>query len=378
MSSYRFNQQGGIERASFEVAKRLSPEAEVTLVATAVEPAPEPPLMWQRVKEPRGPSFLIPATFPTAATRSISAGEFDLLHNQGGCALRVQDVITAHSCHRAWWEMKFRNGEGLRALANPLHHVVLRVEKQNYRAGAFRRVIAVSNGVGREVSEHYGVPSELITVIPNAVEAERFQPADSGSRRRRIRDLHGFRDDDVVLLFVGKEFRRKGLAPLIDALPHLPGHVRALVVGGDDRTPFEARARDLGVANRVVFAGHSTAIEDYFQAADVFVFPTLYEAFALVTLEAASAGLPIVATRVNGTEDLIVDGENGMFIDRDGPSIARALRPLVEDPALRRRLGEGARRDAAGYTWDSVAQRTLEVYREVLSEKRGAVASGGR
>jgi UDP-glucose:(heptosyl)LPS alpha-1,3-glucosyltransferase len=266
--------------------------------------------------------------------------------------------------------MKMHNGETARALANPLHHTILRVERLNYRPGAFHRVIAVSHGVAREISEHYEVPRELITVIPNAVDAARFQPTNAAERRRRVRALHEFTSDDVVLLFVGKEFRRKGLAPLIDALPYLPPHVRALVVGGDDQAPFRAQAAELGVADRVVFAGHSPAVEDYFQAADIFVFPTLYEAFALVTLEAASAGLPLVTTRVNGTEDFIVDGKNGLFITRDGAAIARGLAPLVSQPQLRRRMGDQARKDAAGYTWDSVAARTLDVYERVHAEKQ--------
>lgn len=370
MSSFRFNNEGGIERASYEVAQRLASHVDLTLVATAVAPEPAPPLRWAKVPPSRLPGFLTPVTYSAAASRTIGADRFDILHNQGGCALRRQDVITAHSCHRAWWEMKFRQGEAARALLNPHHHAILRIEKSNYRSGAFQQVIAVSHGVGREVSEHYGVPPERITVIPNAVDAARFQPRDAARRRQEVRRRHGWDDDDVVLLFVGKEFRRKGLAPLIDALPHLPAAAKVLVVGGDDRTPFVSQAAALGVGDRLVFAGHSPQVEDYFQAGDVFVFPTLYEAFALVSLEAAAAGLPLATTKVNGTEDFVVEGSNGVFIERDGAAIARTLTPLVEDAALRRRLGEQARRDAAEYTWDAVAARTLEVYREVGERKR--------
>jgi UDP-glucose:(heptosyl)LPS alpha-1,3-glucosyltransferase len=372
MSSFRFNDEGGIERASYELARRLAGDIDLSLVATDVSPAPDAPLSWVPVPASRAPGFLTPVTYSAAATRALAGRPFDLLHNQGGCALRAQDVITAHSCHRAWWRMKFRNGEGARALANPHHHAILAVERANYRPGAFRRVIAVSRGVGREVVENYGVPAELVTVIPNAVDTARFQPADAADRRARIRARHGLTDDDVALLFVGKEFRRKGLAPLIDALPGLPAHAKALVVGGDDPEPFRARARAAGVADRVIFAGHSREVQDYFQAGDVFVFPTLYEAFALVSLEAAAAGLPLVATEVNGTEDFVRPGENGFFAEREGGSLARTLAPLVADRDLRRRLGAQARADAAEYTWERVASRTLEVYREVVAAKRRA------
>lgn len=374
MSSFRFNHEGGIERASSELADRLANRIDLTLVATDVTPRPQPPLRWHRVDAWTGPGFLTPLTYSSAATRAIRGADFDLTHNQGGCALREQDIITAHSCHRAWWEMKFRQGEAVRAIANPHHHAILHVESRNYRPGAFRRVIAVSNGVGREVSKHYGVPQELITVIPNAVDTARFQPVDADARRGRIRAQHGFDAQDVVLLFVGKEFRRKGLASLIDALPHLPRQARILAVGGDDQAPYRAQAAALGVADRVVFAGHSSGVEDYFQAGDVFVFPTLYEAFALVSLEAAAAGLPLVTTRVNGTEDFVVDGVNGFFADRDGRSLAEAIMPLVRDGAMRRSLGERARADVSTYTWESVAARTLEVYEQVWEQKRAEAA----
>ena len=374
MSSFRFNYQGGIERASYELARELARNAvDVTLVAAAVDPAAAPPIRWQPVDMPRVPGFMIPAVYSARATRALRRGpgeeSFDVLHNQGGSALRHQDVITAHSCHRAWWAMKFRQGETARALLNPHHHVVLHVERLNYRPGAYARVIAVSAGVGRELTEYYDVPPERIRVIPNAVDIARFQPDDAADRRIRVRRAHRIADDETVLLWVGKEFRRKGLEPLIRALPDLPHAARVLVVGGDDERPYRALADRLGVADRVTFAGHSPHVEDYFAAGDVFVFPTLYEAFALVTLEAAAAGLPLVTTKVNGTEDFVVDGRNGRFIERDPGSIAAAVTPLVEDPGLRRRMGDAARQGVAAYTWESVAARTLDVYREAAAER---------
>lgn len=369
MSSYRFNQEGGIERASYELANRLAADVDLTLVSTDVSPAPQPPLHWQHIAARAKPDFLTPVTYARAATRQLRGTAFDLMHNQGGCALMRQDVITAHSCHRAWWELKLRNREAVRAIANPRHHAVLHVERRNYAPQAYRHVIAVSKGVARELTRFYGVPPERISVIPNGVDTARFRPADAAGRRRRVRERHAIPPDVVVLLFVAKEFRRKGLAPLIDALPLLPENVCALIVGGDDSAPFRRQAARSGVGARVIFAGHTAAVEDYFQAGDVFVFPTLYEAFALVSLEAAAAGLPLVTSRVNGTEDFVVPGVNGFFTERDGTHLARVLAPLVGDAGLRMRLGERARRDASAYTWDAAASVTLEVYREVLRQK---------
>ncbi|MGH1561901.1 glycosyltransferase family 4 protein [Mumia sp. DW29H23] len=370
MSSFRFNLTGGIERSSYEVARGLVADGhDVTLVASDVTPSPVG-MHWQYVRAPIGPSWSVPVTYPRAASRALRPGDFDVVHNQGGCALLEQDVITAHSCHRAWWEMKRRNGEIARAYLNPLHHAVLWTEGRNYRPGAYRHVIAVSHGVGREVRDHYGVPEDRITVVPNGVDLDAFARSDSEEARARTRARYGFGSDDVAVLFVGKEFRRKGLAPLVAALPSLPPEARLLVVGGDDQVPYRRLAQEHGVGDRVVFVGHTDAVQDCFAAADVFALPTLYEAFALVSLEAAAAGLPLVTTKVNGTEDFVRPGANGMLVERDPASLASALTPLVADRHLRRRLGEQARVDVLDYSWTAVARRTAEVYAHVAEEKR--------
>lgn len=370
MSAYRFDHQGGIERASYELATALGAQgSDVTLIAEAVDPPASPPLQWQPVRMPKVPDFAIPAVYPRRATKQVAGAGFDILHNQGACALMTQDVITAHSCHRAWWEMKFHGGEAARALLNPLHHVVLATERRNYSPGAYSRVIAVSKGVGRELTHHYAVPPERIRVIPNAVDIAKFQDARASDARVRVRAELGIRPDAFVLLFVGKEFRRKGLAPVIGALPKLPDSVVVLVVGGDDQAPFRAQAAAAGVGDRVIFAGHSPRVQDYFAAGDALVFPTLYEAFALVTLEAAAAGLPLLTTEVNGTEDFVMDGVNGFFIRRDAGSIAGTVQRLIDNPVLTERMGRAAREGVGAYTWDRIAARTRDVYAEVAEEK---------
>ncbi|MDF8266494.1 glycosyltransferase family 4 protein [Luteipulveratus flavus] len=365
-AAYAFDYAGGIERAAYEVATRIAAGGtDMDLYAHRIDPRPEPPLTWHPVAMPVHVPFATALLFSRQATRALDYRAYDIVHNQGGCALRRQDVITAHSCHRAWWQLKLENGERTRALLNPQHHAVLRVEGANYRPGAYQHVIAVSQGVAREIEHHYGVPRSAITVVPNGVDAALFAPPDHAAQRAQERRRHGFTDDEVVLLWVGKEFRRKGLGPVVEALAQLPDHVRLLAVGGDHQEPFRALARANGVADRVVFAGHSSHVHRLFQAGDVFVLPTLYEAFALVTLEAAAAGLPLVVTRVNGTEDFVREGSNGAFVERAPGSVAAALAPLVSDRQLRRRMGEQARRDVQGYTWDAAARRTQEVYDEV-------------
>ncbi|HYZ75349.1 MAG TPA: glycosyltransferase, partial [Chthoniobacterales bacterium] len=102
---------------------------------------------------------------------------------------------------------------------------------------------------------------------------------------------------------------------------------------------------------------------------DIFLFPSWYEAFSLATIEAAACGLPIVATKINGTEDFIVPGETGLFIEHDPEQIAGVLVKLTDNPAERARIGANARRLVEqSYTWDHIAHQTEEAYLEYLEE----------
>ncbi len=369
MSAYKFSTDGGIERASWEVAKRVAQgDNDVTLVGTSVPDLAHSGLRWIKVPPHRGPHWTIPTSFPRAATRSLSGRTFDVLHDQGGCALRSHDVVTAHSCHRAWWDMKLQSGEKARAYLNPLHSAVLRSESRSYRPGAYRYIIAVSKGVAKEINQIYGAPTTRIAVIPNGVDVPRFQR--SLEQRVRLRTSLRLHEEDVVMVFVGKEFRRKGLAYAIESLSLLPETAKLIVVGGDTTAPYEKLATTLGVRSRVVFVGHRQDVERYFSAADVFVFPSAYEAFALVTLEAAAAGLPLVTTKVNGTEEFVKEGINGSFTERDASSLARTLLPLMDKPELRSAWGENALDAVRAYTWERAARLTEDVYAETLAEKR--------
>jgi UDP-glucose:(heptosyl)LPS alpha-1,3-glucosyltransferase len=101
-----------------------------------------------------------------------------------------------------------------------------------------------------------------------------------------------------------------------------------------------------------------------YAAADAFILPTAYEAFPLVTLEAAASGLPLLVTRVNGVEDLLQEGRNGWFVSPEGRDIARRLNELAADGALARRMSAEARSAAAGFSWEAMTAGYLSVYAE--------------
>jgi D-inositol-3-phosphate glycosyltransferase len=118
----------------------------------------------------------------------------------------------------------------------------------------------------------------------------------------------------------------------------------------------------------VRFFGQRLDVERFYQAADVFVLPSLYETFSLAAHEAAASGLPLVATRVSGVADLIGNGEAGLLVERDASDVARALASLAVDPERRSCLGRTGRARASEFTWSRSADGVATLYRDIAAE----------
>lgn len=210
-----------------------------------------------------------------------------------------------------------------------------------------RLVVAVSNRVRDELMAEYHVPPGRIRVIPNGIALDRFvRNSPAGAR---IREEFGIPAAARLLLFVGHEFGRKGLAQAAGALALLPEDTWLLAVGPDDGAPYRRYA---GAAQaRMVFTGARTDLPALYSAADAFVLPTAYETFSLVCMEAMACGVSVFATAVGGIEDYLQDGVNGHVIPREAIGLADILRPALANPARLQAMGAAAQTAAAGYGW---------------------------
>jgi glycosyltransferase involved in cell wall biosynthesis len=169
----------------------------------------------------------------------------------------------------------------------------------------------------------------------------------------------------VVLLFVG-EIRtpRKNLDTLLQALRDVPAAVLC-VVGDTAQSPYPALARRLGVADRVMFLGYRDDVAQLMRAADLFVFPSRYEACSLVLLEALASGLPVVAARTTGGSELLTP-ECSVLIDDadDAAALAVAVNGLLASSEARLRMRTAARKLAEKHSWASMPGCYLDTYRE--------------
>lgn len=201
-------------------------------------------------------------------------------------------------------------------------------------------------------------------IVPNAADPSVFHPI-AESERAKWRKGVGLAPDDLVAIFSGGEWSRKGLDLAISAAGRTTG-LKLFVAGDDaDRIRFESQA-SREAPGRVVFGGFRTDIATAMASSDLFLFPSRYEAFSLATLEAAASGLPVFASRINGAEDFIRDGENGCFVPLDAAGIADVLSAAIRQPDILRAMGGKARETILeNYTWDRVAVQTEAAYKRL-------------
>jgi UDP-glucose:(heptosyl)LPS alpha-1,3-glucosyltransferase len=241
------------------------------------------------------------------------------------------------------------------------------VEGIIFRKSRVGKIIAVSEATKREIATSYATDPNGIVVVPNATDRRMIMTtAHRGKLRSDVRRQYGLSNAVRVLLFVASgDWKRKGLELVLQALAQLQDQsISLLVVGREDLPHYEALADRLGIRRQVIFTGFSSEVERYYAAADIFVYPSRYETFALVVLEASAAGLPCVVTRVSGVEERIVDGVNGVFVEPTSIDISAKLRMLLDDPSMARRLGRSAKQSSRSYSRDRVAKSVFEILKE--------------
>lgn len=310
--------------------------------------------------------IIVVPIFTLAATRAIRQRYGSAVVISHGDSL-TGDVLVVHAVNAQSLAEK-RNAGNWRWLLNPMHLWVSLRDRFMIGALRYRMFVAVSSRVTAELQQIYDVPSSRIRVISNGIDLARFSRcAESGQAIRREFKIP---QDARLLLFVGHEFQRKGLAHVIAALERLGDDTRLLVVGSDNPASYRKLAPK--VQDRVIFTGARSDLPALYSAADAFVLPTAYETFSLVCMEAMASGLPVFATAAGGIEEYLKDGVNGFQIRMDADDIASKLAAAFADPALMNRLREGALATARSYSWDRVGQQYIELLKQIDAEKRGA------
>ena len=249
-------------------------------------------------------------------------------------------------------------------------------------------IIAVSQRDAREILDRFAVDPERLRVIPNGIDCHFFRPVDSTVELARY-DIDPARP---YVLFLGRVSRQKGIIHFLKAAAGFEPETQIVICASApdsaeiahevEKSLYELRQRRSVVwINEMV--SKKTAVELYTHAA-VFCCPSIYEPFGIINLEAMACETPVVASRVGGIPDVVVDGETGLLIDFEPRSpidpepadpgqfaahITAAVNRLLKDETLRRTMGaKGRQRAAEKFGWDKVAGKTLEFYREIMEK----------
>mmetsp|Transcript_25978 Transcript_25978/g.42627 ORF Transcript_25978/g.42627 Transcript_25978/m.42627 type:complete len:404 (-) Transcript_25978:380-1591(-) len=233
------------------------------------------------------------------------------------------------------------------------------------------RVIAVSGALCDEVKFQYQVPDWKLRCVYNGINVHRF---DGFVDAAPIKHLYGIGALEPVVLYVGRLTSQKGTDLLIEAIPRVLRHrsdAKFVIVGdGDMRRGLEGRVHEMGVQHAVRFLGakSSSDIEviNLFKICDCVCMPSRNEPFGIVMLETWAAGKPLVATRQGGPGEIVSDGQDGYLTSVDVDGIAGGISGIFHNFAHSQWMGSQGRAKAAfRFSWDAIAEKTLEVYTEL-------------
>jgi len=363
---------GGVENVAWQVAHELVGQGEdVTIAAREADPASAVPVRILEGVSRRGPGRTL--AFSRAAARATRPPAFDVVHSFS--RTRHQDLFRAGGGSHADYLRRTAPpaGAALRRLL-PRHRSLLAVERRVF-ADPRQRIQCASRLVADRLCDAEGVDRGRILLLPNAVDAARFDAAPRAGAARALRASLEPRAGRVWL-FAGSGWRRKGLATAIEALARSADpELRLWVAGRDDPARWRRRIARAGVGGRIRFLGPRRDLELVYAAADGLLLPTFYDAFANVTFEAAAAGLPIVTTRANGAAEWLPEEACRRVEPGDAEALARALDALA-DTDRRRCMGAAARAAVRPYDWPGHVRALRAEYAGIVAA-RAAVRPDG-
>lgn len=390
------DRQHGTERCVVEQLERFAtyPDVEIHLysqrVADLASAAPNPSaagstrIVWHRVPSLPGPHLFAYIWWFCANhlqrlwDRHVRNLSFDAIYSPGINAFDA-DVITVHIVFeelsrrlrsQLTWSATPVSG-WVRLLHRRLYYNLIRALERRIYSNPGNRLAAVSILVGDQLRRYYGRSDPKI--INNGVDAGAFNPTVRVARRPQCREKFRLLTADLAMLLIGNDWKKKGLLTLFQALARVPElSLKLIVVGNDDRSPYNDVLRDPVLQSQVFFLSPSPDVMQFYAAADVYVGPSLEDAYGLPILEAMACGLPVIASSRAGASEIIVHGKNGMILQdpQDPLELARLLRELYSNPDLRERLGREARQTAEQQSWDRNAAQTWELLQNAAASKK--------
>jgi UDP-glucose:(heptosyl)LPS alpha-1,3-glucosyltransferase len=368
---------GGAERYAIAVVERLASDNEVHVFAQTIAhsfPDVRYHVLPMRIERPRWINQLL---FAVQAWRATRKG-FDIVYSHEnvwhGNVQAVHVLPAKHGLFSGrtgmalWIQM-------LRAATSPRLLAYLWLERMRFAPHRHRRIVAASGALAAAMRQSYPATANVMTVIAPGVDMPDLRSARRLQLQSDARKSLGLPQTGTCVLFVGNDFRKKGLPALIRAfarLGDLPADMYMAVVGNQIyRDAMQALAVESGVAGRVHFLGSLEHVDMAYRAADCLVHPTLQDSFAMVVLEAMAYGLPTIVSKAPfcGIAEDLTDGKDSILIadPHDAGEISRHLRTVLTDAAQRDTLIANGLAFANRHTWQAAGDAHRQLFAEVLA-----------
>lgn len=369
--THKIQKGDGQGRVNYEVAKEaINRGHHLTLLASEISPelAENSLVNWIKIPVNGYPSeFIRNFIFAqkSGAWLRKHRHEVDVIKVNGAITKGASDVNAVHFVHNSWWRSPVhisREHRDLYGLYQWLYTGINSyLEKQAFRQS--KVVVAVSGKVADELV-NIGVPRDKIRIIVNGVDLQEFTPGISN--RQKL----GLPENVTLAMFAGDiRISRKNLDTVLHALVKVPD-LHLAVVGDTKDSPYPQMVAELKLSDRVHFLGYRRDMPLLQQAADFFVFPSRYEPFGLVIIEAMASGLPVITAKTTGAADLVTPNCGIVLPDCDDVNaLVDALKLLNSDRLLRQQMGKAARTIAEQHSWTIMAQTYLDLFTELMKNE---------
>ncbi len=369
-----YSRRGGVERNVVALAEGLDARGHrVTILTSKVVDAPPPGAEVIGIRA-GGPAAWSYSAFDRRVRKVLDRRSFDLV--QGFDLTTRQDVLRVGRgllpVSRSILRGERRRVERWTDRFSLKRALMERIERRMFLGGETGSIVAISEQLKREIVDTYGLAPESIEVFYNGVDLEGFHIRDRLSRGNSLRRELGLGNRGPLVLFVGTGFRRKGMGTLLAAFPRLRARFpRAeLVVVGKDRRlgRYRKLARAQGVGDAVHFLGARSDVPRFYAMADVLAFPTHYDTFGNVTLEALASGMPVVVSACAGSSEVLTDelSEGILSNPSDEDELAGRLESLLGQLEESEHLRSLARSIAERYPLDKMVSRYEALYERLL------------
>lgn len=361
---------GGAERYSIALVEQLAQCHEVHVFAQQIR-HDYPGVTYHKVATPCAkPRWVNQLWYAWATWRATRTG-FDIVHSHEntwhGQVQTVHVLPVKHNLFHGRTGFK-RALRWVKVLTSPRLLAYLWLERMRFRSQPGRRVVVTSPSLQAIMATTYpGSVAATSVITPGVHLPDVVSDLDKHTARQQL----GLPAEGPCLLFVGNDYRKKGLDALLQAMTSLPEDVFLAVVGGTAPVAaYQKRAQAAGIGKRVFFLGALPDVMPAYRAADMLVHPTLEDTFAMVVLEAMAHGLAVVVSSAAycGISGLLTPQVNALILEdpRDVEQLARVLNQLLADATLQQQLGAQARYFASQYQWADIARQQEAVYLSVL------------